>query len=503
MRLIKLIITAFFIAVVGVSSWGQISQPVRYPLDPQDYYEISFGGMIEAFMGQRNLMIPIRLANDQPVELVHLIMTYDPSLVEPVVVAPALFYQHFNFDLNVPGRIVLELERNLVPPPYVPPIPAGDTVLAYISMDVIADDMGMDISTQLYFYEDPNTPYPDNLLMLENGTFIIPPELVLTAGLIYIYSPDYGDLNLNGYPFEVGDVVVFVSYFTGQIEFTAEQMANSDCNRDGIQATVADLVYMLRIVNGEPDTLFIAPPELPNADEVYYALERLKPLPADETFSDKAFFTIFVWTDEPLGGFAFPIEFPENVYHIGEVALGDDIMGLQLASGIIDNVVKVVGYSFDEYELPEGSFELLHIPFEASGWVNVEDFDISSADFSDGFGRKTDIEYEIRITHPDRDNNEFETAGSTIEVLKAFPNPFNSAVTISFASSQPGFSSVEVFDILGKKVTTLMNRFIQPGKYSVIWDGKTQSGEIAATGLYLCRINLESENRVIKLHYLK
>ncbi|RKX20867.1 MAG: hypothetical protein DRP26_00820 [Candidatus Zixiibacteriota bacterium] len=437
------------------------------------------------------------------IELVHLIITYDPLLVEPVVVAPALFYQYFSYDLNVPGRITLEIELNLVPPPYVPPIPAGDTVLAFISMDIVADDMCMDISTQLYFYEDPNTPYPDNLLMLENGTFIIPPELMLTSGEIYIYSPDYGDLNLNGYPFEVGDIVVFVSYFTGQIEFTAEQMANSDCNRDGIQATVADLVYMLRIVNGEPDTLLIAPPELPNADEVYHALARFNPLLVDEAFSDNAVFTIFVWTDEPLGGFALPIEFPDNVYHIGETVLGDDVTGLQLATGTVDNTVKVLGYSFNEYQLPEGAFELIRIPFEASGCVNVEDFNVDSADFSDKFGRKTDIEYEIRITHPAPDSNSIETTEPAMETPKAFPNPFNSAVTISFASSRPCFASVEIFNILGKKVATLINRFIQPGKYSVIWDGKTRSGEIVATGLYLCRIQLGSENCSIKLHYLK
>jgi hypothetical protein len=169
--------------------------------------EISFRPMVEAYVGQNNLMIPIIIANIQPVEYVHISLSYDPSLLQAMAVAPAIFFQGTNFDITTPGRMIIELDRDLVPPPYVPPIPVGETTIAYITMNVAVNNLGRDIGTLLNFLEDPNTPYPDNLFLLDDGYFIVPPALTLTNGMISIFKPLYGDVNLNNDPFEVGDVV--------------------------------------------------------------------------------------------------------------------------------------------------------------------------------------------------------------------------------------------------------------------------------------------------------
>ena len=117
-------------------------QHVKYNnimLDTQENYEVSFGPTIEGYLGQDNLIVPIWLTNEEPVEYVHLIITYDPSMIMPTVVAPAFFVQHFNYDLNIAGQIEIELKCNLVPPPYVPPIPAGDTVISFILRFISCD----------------------------------------------------------------------------------------------------------------------------------------------------------------------------------------------------------------------------------------------------------------------------------------------------------------------------------------------------------------------------
>lgn len=79
-------------------------------------------------------------------------------------------------------------------------------------------------------------------------------------------------------------------------------------------------------------------------------------------------------------------------------------------------------------------------------------------------------------------------APSSIFSLMASPNPFVSTVNISFQLSDPGFTSVEIFDIAGRKVVTLANNEFNAGTQSVFWNGLNTSGETVSAGLYLCRI---------------
>ncbi len=63
-----------------------------------------------------------------------------------------------------------------------------------------------------------------------------------------------GDLNLNGLAYEIADAVMFTNYFItglGAFEYVDGSVAASDCNADGITLTVADLVYLIRVVIGD------------------------------------------------------------------------------------------------------------------------------------------------------------------------------------------------------------------------------------------------------------
>ncbi len=64
-----------------------------------------------------------------------------------------------------------------------------------------------------------------------------------------------GDINLNGFGYEIADAVLFSHYFIyGLPVFTinqAGQIAASDANADGLALTVADLVYLIRVVVGD------------------------------------------------------------------------------------------------------------------------------------------------------------------------------------------------------------------------------------------------------------
>ena len=72
--------------------------------------------------------------------------------------------------------------------------------------------------------------------------------------------------------------------------------------------------------------------------------------------------------------------------------------------------------------------------------------------------------------------------------LCASPNPFHSSAMISFELTEPGFTSIEVYDLTGRLVSTLENSELAAGEHSVQWDGRSRNGEPVSAGLYFCRI---------------
>jgi hypothetical protein len=73
-----------------------------------------------------------------------------------------------------------------------------------------------------------------------------------------------------------------------------------------------------------------------------------------------------------------------------------------------------------------------------------------------------------------------------------FPNPFNPATTIHFdipASNSGAVDvAIKVYDIIGREVITLVNKPMEPGRYSVQWDATNSHGETVAGGIYVYRM---------------
>lgn len=80
-----------------------------------------------------------------------------------------------------------------------------------------------------------------------------------------------------------------------------------------------------------------------------------------------------------------------------------------------------------------------------------------------------------------------------------YPNPFNPMTTISFnipakeADAGPQLVTLTVYDARGRIVRKLVEREMTPGKYSVVWDGRTEMGEVSPSGIYLYAIVVDEE----------
>jgi len=75
-----------------------------------------------------------------------------------------------------------------------------------------------------------------------------------------------------------------------------------------------------------------------------------------------------------------------------------------------------------------------------------------------------------------------------------YPNPFNPSTTIEFAVPRLAKTDVAVFDILGRRVATLVSEQLAPHVYSVKWEGKNDAGVAVASGMYLLRMSAVDES---------
>jgi len=70
-----------------------------------------------------------------------------------------------------------------------------------------------------------------------------------------------------------------------------------------------------------------------------------------------------------------------------------------------------------------------------------------------------------------------------------YPNPFNPTTVIDFTLPRESHVQLSVYDILGKKVKTLVNESRAAGAYSVIWDGTDDNGNPQSSGTYFYRLS--------------
>lgn len=91
------------------------------------------------------------------------------------------------------------------------------------------------------------------------------------------------------------------------------------------------------------------------------------------------------------------------------------------------------------------------------------------------------------------------TSGGTTGVVDAlpaathlyspYPNPLRGSSTLRFDVARAGDVAVEIFDVAGRRAATLVHGSLEAGRYSVQWNGVTESGDRARAGLYFVRLS--------------
>jgi hypothetical protein len=96
-----------------------------------------------------------------------------------------------------------------------------------------------------------------------------------------------------------------------------------------------------------------------------------------------------------------------------------------------------------------------------------------------------------------------EAGGGPTLLRQNAPNPFRPATMISFRTGRPGDVRIEVFDLAGRQVRTLVRKPYPAGEWSVTWDGTSDEGERLPAGSYLYRLTVDGERESRKLILLQ
>ena len=107
-----------------------------------------------------------------------------------------------------------------------------------------------------------------------------------------------------------------------------------------------------------------------------------------------------------------------------------------------------------------------------------------------------------RVTHVAPGRPE-PTIPESFVLRQNYPNPFNPATTIVYGLPERTAVKIEVFNLMGQRVRTLVDRTQPAGYHRVVWDGRLQRGEAAPSGLYLIRLTAGDVRQTVKALLLK
>ena len=84
-----------------------------------------------------------------------------------------------------------------------------------------------------------------------------------------------------------------------------------------------------------------------------------------------------------------------------------------------------------------------------------------------------------------------------------YPNPFNPTTRIAFNLRRPAVVQLEIFNVIGQRVRTLVAEPLPAGRHTVTWDGRDARGGRVASGVYFYRLKAGDETRTRRMLLLE
>lgn len=85
----------------------------------------------------------------------------------------------------------------------------------------------------------------------------------------------------------------------------------------------------------------------------------------------------------------------------------------------------------------------------------------------------------------------------------AYPNPFNPSTTLKYTLAKATKVSINIYNVAGERVATLVNEQKWPGSYTVSWNGKAENGNVVSNGIYFIKLTTPEYEKTQQVMFLK
>ena len=210
----------------------------------------------------------------------------------------------------------------------------------------------------------------------------------------------------------------------------------------------------------------------------------------------------------------------EFYYNTEEMTQSSDwVAGVSYGDGVSYNISSLSGDMILEPE------EVIHYEFEPFpyGEIRIGDDGLFSGTFmgvsdlynpyqfrfvvTDSYGIYDEKTLDLWIATLDETENEI---AETTKLGQNYPNPFvrregsrGQETSINYELEMAGNVSLEIFNLKGQKVTTLVQEYLEAGKHQAGWNGLNSEGEAVSAGVYFYRLQSEGSSLSRKLLILK
>jgi hypothetical protein len=127
----------------------------------------------------------------------------------------------------------------------------------------------------------------------------------------------------------------------------------------------------------------------------------------------------------------------------------------------------------------------------------IDDKDAGAYSYSEGVMTTNPMLY-LRIRNPIIGIGDSQDSPSDFQLSQNYPNPFNASTNISFELQKDDLIKLEIYDITGAGVISLMQGRLQKGNHSYIWQADS-----FPSGIYFCRLTTSAGQKNIKMVLLK
>jgi hypothetical protein len=300
-----------------------------------------------------------------------------------------------------------------------------------------------------------------------------------------------GDCDGNGFV-NVSDVVYLIAYVFGTGP-APDPMERGDVDCNGY-INVSDIVYLINYVFGtgpEPCAQCRGGTGKKAQAEVRSTSAGRATVSCQQI--DAGTYSISIDADQPIAG--IQLEFEIAGFNGGEIEIhkSDRCKDLQVFSRDSGGLLRIGLLDFEgEHHLAAGSGEAVTLVLDDINGDAVELVDVVLAD-------EEAREFEVDLENLHKSS----TLPIAFSLGQNQPNPFNPTTEISYAIPEAAHVSLEVFNVVGQKVKTLVDDYQSAGRYRVQWTGTDDHENSLASGVYLYRLNADTFSDCKKMMLLK